>query len=409
MRRSNCKSFLSLSTLALSMVFAGAAAAQESAPDLMSFAHGTLPISIDTGDADLRVDPDRAIAMIDGNPTGFVVTRKPARESDVVEITFELQTLTRFDRFAVPNVLETPSPSQTFFKSIEVRGSAESSDSGFVTLASGALSTHDQVGEQTALDMAPQQPEVRWVQLRLSGGVNVERETSFFEFSELIGNGSQAAPELSDGFDGIWRGRGVKLELAQDGVNVTGCYDSNATLSGTVDGRVLRALGEDAASIASQFILIATEDGAIQGLRSTNGAPFKLYAGDPSSAAPVCLPPEPVKLGCGSIIHGIGFDYDSADIRASSEPVIASLFDGLASEAAAAIEIIGHSSSEGSEAYNRDLSQRRAESVVSALTDRGLSADTLSATGRGELEPIASNDDEAGRSLNRRVEIRCTN
>ena len=81
--------------------------------------------------------------------------------------------------------------------------------------------------------------------------------------------------------------------------------------------------------------------------------------------------------------NGIGFDYDSADIRAASEPVIASLYEGLASEAAAAIEIIGHSSSEGSEAYNRDLSQRRAESVVSALTQRGLSADTLSATGRG--------------------------
>ena len=69
--------------------------------------------------------------------------------------------------------------------------------------------------------------------------------------------------------------------------------------------------------------------------------------------------------------------------------------------------IIGHSSSEGADDYNRALSERRAASVVAALIGLGMNDSALSAVGRGEDEPIASNDDEAGRSLNRRVEVRC--
>ncbi|CAN0602472.1 unnamed protein product, partial [Ectocarpus sp. 12 AP-2014] len=84
------------------------------------------------------------------------------------------------------------------------------------------------------------------------------------------------------------------------------------------------------------------------------------------------------------------------------------LYAGLAGEGAAQIQIIGHSSSEGADDYNRDLSQRRAASVADALVARGLDVGRTAAVGKGEDEPIASNDDEAGRSLNRRVEISCS-
>lgn len=84
------------------------------------------------------------------------------------------------------------------------------------------------------------------------------------------------------------------------------------------------------------------------------------------------------------------------------------MFESLSAETSANITIIGHSSSEGADDYNRDLSQRRAASVVAALASRGLEAGRMSADGRGEDEPIASNDDEAGRSLNRRVEVMCS-
>lgn len=364
-------------------------------------------MSISTGDADLRTDMTHAIGLIDGNPNGFVVTPRPGTATDSVEIVYVLPALTRFERFAVPNVRETPSPSQTFFRKVEVLGSSESPDGPFAVLAQGELVMHEERGSVTELAVMPDQPEVLWVKLRLTDGVSVEVEKTFFEFSELIGNGVQRAQQPSAGFSGVWEGRGVDIELAQEGASVTGCYDQGNRLAGTVQGKVLRALGTDDAGVESQFILIANDDGALRGLRSSNGAPFKPYDGEPSANAPVCLPPEAPAIGCGSIVHGIGFDFDSAVIRDESQPLIVALYDGLSASGADAVQIIGHSSSEGAEDYNRDLSQRRANSVVEALVALGMDASQLTAAGHGEDEPIASNDDEAGRSLNRRVEIVC--
>lgn len=403
------KFVISLGLLGALLPIPPAFAEDPPALDLMSFAQGALPVSISTGDADLRIGMDQAVAAIDGNEKGYVATRKPAATTDVVEITYALPALTRFGRFAVPNVLETPSPSQTFFKKVDVLGSSESADGPFVLLAQGELQRHEEADEVSELTLSQNQPEVRWVRLRLQDGIDVQTDKSFFEFSELIANGTQQDPELSSGFSGVWRGRGVKLELAQDGATVNGCYDGNSMLTGTVQGNILRALGNDPAGVASQFILLAAENGAIRGLRSANGAPFKPYDGDPSNAAPSCLEQEPPKLGCGSIVHGIGFDFDSDVIRPASRTIIADLHEGLRQEDGTGIQIIGHSSSEGAEDYNRDLSQRRAQSVVAALVALGIDASQITASGRGEDDPIADNDVEAGRSLNRRVEVQCVN
>ena len=65
----------------------------------------------------------------------------------------------------------------------------------------------------------------------------------------------------------------------------------------------------------------------------------------------------------------------------------------------------GHTDSIGSEAYNMQLSQRRADSVRSYLISRGYPADKIEASGIGEIRPIASNSNPEGRSNNRRVEI----
>lgn len=389
----------------------GGAVAQEDGvaapPDLMSFAHGVLPLSVEMEGTDMRVDMTAAIGLIDGNPLKFSMTGKPGTPEDAVTLTYALPAPTQFTRFAVPGVFETPSPSQTFFAVVEVSGAVASPDGPWLPLASGRLAVHAEKGMQTDLALAPDQPDVRWVRVRLSDGVNVERDKTFFEFSEIIGEGTQQDAETNTHFGGVWKGRGVKLELAQEGAVVSGCYDANGRLEGTVAGRVMRGLGHDAAGIPSQFILIATPDGTLRGLRSANGAPFKPYDGDAVDGPSVCPAPEPPKLGCGSVIHGIGFDYDSAAIRAASQPLIERLHAGLAAEGAVRIEIVGHASSEGAAEYNRDLSQRRAQSVVAALVALGLDGGQVSATGRGEDEPIASNADEAGRSLNRRVEVRC--
>lgn len=400
------KSILAATLMVSSLPMAGYAQSQTSA-DLMSFAQGVLPLGVTAGAEDLRVRAEHTIAAIDGNPKRFIAMAKPASEGQSVEILYALPAPTVFTAFSVPNVKETPSPSQTFFKEIAVFGSSVGPDGPFMPLAAAEIPPEAGEGDVTPLEMQADQPKVGWVMLRLKGGVDVQRDQTFMEFSELIGHGMQDEPDLSSQFTGVWRGRGVKLELAQEGATVNGCYDGNSMLSGTVQGNVLRALGENPSGIPSQFILIAAADGSLRGLRSSNGAPFKPYDGEATGTAGTCLTPEAPTLGCGSVLHGIQFDFDSDVIRPSSEVLLADLYNGLSQAGAGSVEIIGHSSSEGADDYNRALSERRAASVVAALVARGMDGAIMSAVGRGEDEPIASNEDEAGRSLNRRVEVKC--
>ena len=65
----------------------------------------------------------------------------------------------------------------------------------------------------------------------------------------------------------------------------------------------------------------------------------------------------------------------------------------------------GHTDSRGSEAYNEELSQRRAQAVTEALSAKGVPADQYVAKGLGKAYPVASNETSAGQQRNRRVEI----
>jgi outer membrane protein OmpA-like peptidoglycan-associated protein len=101
----------------------------------------------------------------------------------------------------------------------------------------------------------------------------------------------------------------------------------------------------------------------------------------------------------------VSFDFDSAAIKPAFQPSLTKLANVLAKYDRNQVTVVGHTDSTGAEAYNQSLSLRRAESVVSELGNRGVPRGMMTAEGRGELEPRADNDSEAGRQLNRRVEI----
>ena len=351
-----------------------------------------------------------AIRIIDGNPQGFTLTARPfEQESGDTVFVYELPAATTFDRFAVPNVLETPAPNQTFTKQIEILGSAQSATDGFTPLASATLQTHKTRGQVTEIPVTAKRP-VRWVQVRLVGGIAVMRPQMFFEFSEIIGNGTQETAKPVDHFNGGWRRMALRLQLKQQGAVVSGCYDRAGDLTGTVTGNILRATGVNRFDkTRSAFILSLAGDGSVRGVRSDNGGPFNYYTVETAPPGTVfeCGQPAPPALGCGSIIHGINFDFDSAVIRPESNDVLAELHKGLAADARSRIVIEGHTSSEGTDDYNLRLSERRAQAVVADLVKRGLAASRLTAAGLGESRPIATNNDESGRSLNRRVEVKC--
>ena len=71
-------------------------------------------------------------------------------------------------------------------------------------------------------------------------------------------------------------------------------------------------------------------------------------------------------------------------------------------------EIAGHTDSKGTEEHNQTLSQQRAQSVAQYLATRGVKIERMIAVGAGEKHPVASNDTDAGRAQNRRVELTLT-
>jgi outer membrane protein OmpA-like peptidoglycan-associated protein len=101
----------------------------------------------------------------------------------------------------------------------------------------------------------------------------------------------------------------------------------------------------------------------------------------------------------------ISFDTNRADIKSNFRPILDRFSNTLVEHPATTVTIIGHTDNTGSNAVNDPLSVDRAANARNYLTARGVAPARLTVSGRGEHEPIASNDDGAGRARNRRVEI----
>ena len=102
---------------------------------------------------------------------------------------------------------------------------------------------------------------------------------------------------------------------------------------------------------------------------------------------------------------GLLFDFDSDAIRPDAARNFVELARSLNKYPNSQLLIVGHTDSRGDDAYNQSLSYRRANSAASYLQNQGVTRPRIQTTGRGESEPVASNDTDAGRQLNRRVEV----
>ncbi|HSF56672.1 MAG TPA: OmpA family protein [Candidatus Binatia bacterium] len=99
------------------------------------------------------------------------------------------------------------------------------------------------------------------------------------------------------------------------------------------------------------------------------------------------------------------FEFDKAALKAGSARSLAKITEFLRENPQRQITIEGYTDNVGSDNYNLELSQRRAEAVRDFLVQNGISADRITARGLGEEYPVASNETEAGRQQNRRVQI----
>ena len=103
---------------------------------------------------------------------------------------------------------------------------------------------------------------------------------------------------------------------------------------------------------------------------------------------------------------GITFAYDRYDIQPQFQQTLDQVAQTLSAYNQTYIDVLGHTDSTGTDAYNQGLSERRAQSVASYLTSRGVQPARMATRGYGESAPIGTNATDEGRAANRRVEIK---
>ena len=168
---------------------------------------------------------------------------------------------------------------------------------------------------------------------------------------------------------------------------------ASENVRGTAFSQEISALNRCGRSIdASRLQTAAEVDDYTRTLLATVTTPLP-----PVAAAPPCE----TRLQ----LSNVEFALDRADLTSADERAVANFARQLNDCRGARIELGGYADSTGRAEYNVRLSERRAESVRQALTEAGVDASRLSTRGYGASDPVASNDSEAGRARNRRVEF----
>ena len=102
---------------------------------------------------------------------------------------------------------------------------------------------------------------------------------------------------------------------------------------------------------------------------------------------------------------GLLFAFDSDSIQAAAGTNLRELASSLQKYPDSQLLIVGHTDNVGDDSYNQSLSQRRSNSAAAYLAAQGVARTRLAATGKGESEPVTTNETDAGRQKNRRVEV----
>jgi outer membrane protein OmpA-like peptidoglycan-associated protein/tetratricopeptide (TPR) repeat protein len=146
--------------------------------------------------------------------------------------------------------------------------------------------------------------------------------------------------------------------------------------------------------------IVATEEGYLFQSLNIDIPPDKDHIDLPS------IKLKKIKIGSNMVLNNIFFDFDKASLRPDSKPELARVLNLLKDNPGMKIEISGHTDNKGSAVYNQRLSEARAKSVTDFLISAGIEKNRLTYIGYGFTKPIASNETEEGRQLNRRTEFK---
>ena len=109
------------------------------------------------------------------------------------------------------------------------------------------------------------------------------------------------------------------------------------------------------------------------------------------------------------VLRGVNFEFAKDQLTVEAKGILDAILPGLAAQPKLTLQISGHTDAIGTDAYNKALSQRRANAVKTYLVGKGVAIERLTTVGYGESKPIADNATDAGRAENRRVDFEVLN
>jgi OOP family OmpA-OmpF porin len=156
-----------------------------------------------------------------------------------------------------------------------------------------------------------------------------------------------------------------------------------------------------------------TGNGVISGITGAAGCDSAVAAGDITGAAMTAyvaetlMTPLEIQYEKHTVSAEVLFDFDKSVVKEQGKAALQALGAKIRGQGVSVsdINVVGYTDSIGTDAYNQGLSERRAMAVRQYLVSEGIKSDIINAMGKGESDPVASNDTDAGRAQNRRVEI----
>lgn len=174
------------------------------------------------------------------------------------------------------------------------------------------------------------------------------------------------------------------------------------------DARAEASIQRDQTAIAQQQASIAQREAA----NASSQAASALAQADVANARAASLAVqlaalEALKTDRGLVITlgDVLFEFNRAEVKPSARARMAQLADFLKQYPERRVSIEGHTDSVGSAAYNAELSQRRADAIKGQLIGLGIAPDRIATMGYGKDFPVAANDTDTNRAINRRVEV----
>jgi OmpA-OmpF porin, OOP family len=245
---------------------------------------------------------------------------------------------------------------------------------------------------------------------------------------EIRGYGEQEARQPLTNVSGTYQFEDYgELHLKQEGASIIGCYTSNqGVVEGSMDGRAMTLVTTESGNTKSFAAVNFTDGGKkfIATLWSASGTKEydMLRKGEKRSDKIGNCSHLPTLDGAGtdaakdqiekslnqvgrSVLYGINFDFNSDRIREESKPTLDKVVAILKEQSAWRVVIEGHTDNIGGEGFNQTLSEKRAAAVSNYFTNAGIEAARIRSAGLGLSKPVATNDTEAGRAQNRRVEL----